>query len=149
MADITPIVTQMATVARTITGLSSGQVFEWTPSNPPDTYPWVYFTILGGQTEQPPLDVRITTHEVNINCVFSLQSGSEDAEANARPYVKKVFDKFDLNQTLNGTTNVMTTNVVSYKYGVLKPRAQDPQEYLGLQFLVHILEVETGNLYAS
>ena len=139
----------MAVVARSITGLAAGQVFEWAPSNPPDTYPWVYFTVLGGQVEVPPQDIRVTMHEVNINCVFSLQSGSEDAEAQARPYVKKFIDKIGLNQTLNGTANVSETNIASYKYGVIKPRPQDTQEYLGLQFLCQIQEVEQGNLYAS
>ena len=145
---IETVITQMAAVEATITGLSTGRCFDLAPIRVQVSLPAVLNLIRSGGIERGVgLGMRETTHVVEVMCLVA-NPGSDlpTAETLARPYVKRFIDKFDDNKTMNGSC--FTSNITSYRYGEIPLRPGEPG-YLGVVFTVDVYEDETGVLYSD
>jgi len=131
-----------------ITGLSTGQCFDQTPSTIEVTLPAVINVIQSGTIARGVGEgARWTTHNIQVQCLVA-EPGTDlaTAENMARPYISKFITKFDTNRSLAGSC--WDSQITGYEYGEINLRRNEPG-YLGIIFALEATEEETGMIFAS
>lgn len=131
-----------------ITGLSTGQTFDQTPSTIEVTLPAVINVIKNGTVARGVGEgARWTTHNIGVQCLVA-EPGTDlaTAENMARPYIARFITKFDANRTLAGTC--FDSEIKGYEYGEIHLRRDEPG-YLGIVFDLEVTEEETGSTIFS
>lgn len=142
--SVEAIVAQLAVIQRTITGVKAA--FEHMPSQIDVPPPVVLNEIESGEVESPRFgSQRRQTHHIRMTLLVALQTDLAEAEKQARPFVKRFVDTFDLKKGLNGSAT--TSDITSWEYGEV--RLRDDARYMAVSFRLRAVELEQGaGLYA-
>lgn len=149
MADIDQIVRELVAVEKTVVGVR--QAFQYAPSADISPLP-AFINLVGpGSVVTPRLGqgVRETTLSIKAICLVAHQADSADAERIIRPLITDFVEQVDKYKTLNGATDVLSADVISWEEPGPYTVGGQAAPYLAVPFNVEVQLVEVGITYGT